>query len=92
VSIWGSVGGDVTGVDMHGPDADEYAGTGTRRVWVGVAQAAGFGNPGGRLSITEDDDGPVLDVCVMLDRANWRQLRDNIDALLRVLDERLGPE
>jgi hypothetical protein len=91
MSIWGSVGGDVSGVDMHGRDADEYAGTGADRVWVDVAQAAGFGNPGGRLSLGDEGDGP-LDVCVMLDRANWRQLRDNIDELLRVLEARLGPE
>lgn len=91
MSIWSSVGGDVTGIDMHAPDADQYTGTGSRHIHVDLAEAAGFGSPVARLNISSDD-APYVDECVMLDRANLRQLRANIDTVLGILDRRIGPE
>lgn len=84
MSIWGSVGDGAIGVDLHGPGADEYAGTGDRPVDIGFAHATGFGNPSGRLSLDADDNG--LHACVMIDRDNLRRLISDATALLAVLD------
>lgn len=70
---------------MDRGDANEYTCTGSESVAIDVAHAAAFGNPGGRLAVYNDSG---VDVTLMLDRANWTRLRDNIDALLAELDRR----